>query len=189
MLKKEARNIFKEKKNTLTAAQQMKWDDLLLIQFQTVDWPHLFHVFSFYPILEMKEINSFLLTDYLHFRNPSLQLYYPRTNFDNNTMQAIHCTADTSFEENKYGIFEPLQGESIDPVLLDMAIIPLLAFDKKGYRVGYGKGFYDRFLKQCDDDCLKVGVSYFEPVDVIEDANEFDVPLDLCITPQQVYVF
>ena len=189
MRKQEARKLYKDKKQALTATQQMKWDDLLLIQFQTVDWPHLHHVFSFYPILEMKEINSFLLTDYLHFRNPGLQLYYPRTNFENNTMQAIHATADTPFEENKFGIFEPAQGESIDPALLDMAIIPLLAFDTKGYRVGYGKGFYDRFLKDCHEDCLKVGVSYFEPIASLEDAAEYDVPLDLCITPQQVYVF
>jgi 5-formyltetrahydrofolate cyclo-ligase len=189
MQKKEARRIFKKKKEALSVSEQMKWDDLLLIQFQTVDWPQLTNVMSFYPILEMKEINSFILTDYLHFRNPSLQLFYPKTNFDSHTMQAIHCTADTSFEENKYGIFEPVQGEAIDPRELDMIIVPLLAYDKKGCRVGYGKGFYDRFFKDCHEDCLKVGVSYFEPVDVIEDAADFDVPLDLCITPQQVYVF
>jgi 5-formyltetrahydrofolate cyclo-ligase len=189
MEKKEARRIFKQKKEEITATQRLKWDDLLLIQFQTVDWPQLTNVLSFYPIEEMKEINSFLLTDYLHFRNPSLQLFYPKTDFSTNTMQAIHCTADTPFEENKYGIFEPAQGEFIDPGALDLVIVPLLAIDKKGCRVGYGKGFYDRFLKECDEECLKVGVSYFEPVEAIDDAAEFDVPLDLCITPQQVYVF
>jgi 5-formyltetrahydrofolate cyclo-ligase len=189
MQKKEARRIFKQKKEALSASQQMKWDDLLLIQFQTVDWPQLSTVLSFYPILEMKEINSFILTDYLHFRNPSLQLFYPKTNFNDYSMQAIHCTADTSFEENANGLFEPAQGEPVNPLELDMVIVPLLAFDKKGYRVGYGKGFYDRFLQSCHDDCLKVGVSYFEPVEAIEDTAEFDVPLDLCITPQQVYVF
>lgn len=189
MIKKEARRIYKKKKEELSASEQLKWDDLLLIQFQTVDWPQLTNVLSFYPILEMKEINSFILTDYLHFRNPSLQFFYPRTNFDSHTMQAIHCTADTSFEENKYGIFEPVQGDAIDPRELDMIIVPLLAFDKRGYRVGYGKGFYDRFLKDCHQDCLIVGVSYFEPIDAIKDTDEFDVPLDLCITPQQVYVF
>ena len=70
-----------------------------------------------------------------------------------------------------------------------MVLVPLLAFDSKGYRVGYGKGFYDRFLKQCRNDCVKIGLSYFEPIDAINDAGEFDVPLDFCITPQKAYVF
>jgi len=68
-------------------------------------------------------------------------------------------------------------------------LVPLLSFDKKGFRVGYGKGFYDRFLMQCKSDCIKIGLSYFDPIDVIDDADEFDVPLDFCITPQKVYVF
>jgi 5-formyltetrahydrofolate cyclo-ligase len=70
-----------------------------------------------------------------------------------------------------------------------MIIIPLLAFDEKGYRVGYGKGFYDRYLKECREDCLKIGLSYFEAVPSVDDAAEFDVPLDFCITPQRTYVF
>ena len=51
------------------------------------------------------------------------------------------------------------------------------------------KGFFDRYLKGCREDCIKIGFSYFEPLDSIDDANEFDVPLDFCITPQRIYVF
>jgi 5-formyltetrahydrofolate cyclo-ligase len=65
----------------------------------------------------------------------------------------------------------------------------LLAFDVKGNRVGYGKGYFDKYLKECREDCIKVGLSYYEPLDSIDDANEFDVPLDFCITPQRTYVF
>jgi len=67
--------------------------------------------------------------------------------------------------------------------------VPLLAVDKKGYRVGYGKGFYDKFLPSCKKECLKIGFSYFEPVDEITDKDQFDVPLELCITPHNIYVF
>jgi 5-formyltetrahydrofolate cyclo-ligase len=70
-----------------------------------------------------------------------------------------------------------------------MVIVPMLAFDRQGNRVGYGKGYYDSFLKQCRPDCIKVGVCYFEPIAQIDDAGDFDVPLNFCITPQQVYVF
>jgi 5-formyltetrahydrofolate cyclo-ligase len=67
--------------------------------------------------------------------------------------------------------------------------IPLLAFDKSGHRVGYGAGYYDRFLSKCKPDCLKVGLSFFEPVDEISDADEFDVKLNHCVTPSKIWTF
>ena len=68
-----------------------------------------------------------------------------------------------------------------------MVLVPLLAFDTKGYRVGYGKGFYDRFLSKID--VKKVGISLFEAVECIADVHEDDIRLDLCITPKQIYSF
>jgi len=70
-----------------------------------------------------------------------------------------------------------------------LALIPLLAFDQHGYRVGYGKGYYDKFLSQCREDVVKIGLSFFEPVDNIDDINQFDISLNYCVTPQQVYEF
>lgn len=189
MLKKEARKIFKEKRKVISAGDKMKWDDLLLIQFQKLSLPFLSTVLSFYPMEETNEPDTFVITRYLQFKNPGIEVAYPKTNLSDHSMQAIICGEDEPFEENEFYVPEPLGGESIEPQRIDLALVPLLAFDEKGYRVGYGKGFYDRFLLQCKDDCIKVGLSYFEPLHVIDDANEFDVPLDFCITPQKVYVF
>jgi len=189
MLKKEIRDLFKKKREDLSATDRIKWDDLLLIRFQTIEIPFVEFVLSFYPIEEYKEINTFIITDYLHFKNPNLHICYPKINFTDKTMQAISCHADTAFETNGFNIPEPTQGEITSPDLLDIVLIPMLAFDLNGVRVGYGKGFYDRYLKECRKDCLKIGLSYFEPVDAVDDADEFDVPLDLCITPQRTYVF
>ena len=75
------------------------------------------------------------------------------------------------------------------PAEIDLVIVPLLCFDKKGNRVGYGKGYYDRFLKQCRKDCIKIGFSYFDPIDQVEDINKFDVKLDYGITPDAIYQF
>ncbi|WP_165871359.1 5-formyltetrahydrofolate cyclo-ligase [Flaviaesturariibacter flavus] len=189
MTKKEIRKRYIKKRDELDPSWQLKADDLILIQFQTVDFPFLERVMSFYSIPEKKEVNSFILTDYLHFRNPALTIAYPRMNAADNTMEAIGVAADTAFTDNEYGITEPVDGHLIDPGDLDMVIVPLLAIDKQGHRVGYGKGYYDRFLARCSDDCIKVGLSYFEPEKVIEDTHQYDLPLDLCITPEQVYVF
>jgi 5-formyltetrahydrofolate cyclo-ligase len=189
MLKKEIRTLFKKKREEISETDRMKWDDLLLIQFQTIEIPFLDFVLSFYPIEDYKEINSFILTDYLKFRNPNLHICYPRTHTENTSMEAVVCHADSIFETNAYNIPEPTDTEVADPSDLDMVLVPMLAFDLNGYRVGYGKGYYDRYLKDCREDCLKIGFSYFEPVESVEDANEFDVPLDLCITPHRIYVF
>jgi 5-formyltetrahydrofolate cyclo-ligase len=65
----------------------------------------------------------------------------------------------------------------------------MLICDTKGYRVGYGKGFYDRYLAHCRKDVVKIGFSYFDPVEKITDTDQFDVPLTYCITPQHIYEF
>ena len=104
-------------------------------------------------------------------------------------MQSIVCGADAAFEGNEFNILEPIEGDLVEASAIDLVIVPLLVCDEKGHRVGFGKGFYDRYLKECREDCIKVGVCYFEPVEKIDDANEFDVPLDFCITPGKAYVF
>jgi 5-formyltetrahydrofolate cyclo-ligase len=189
MLKKEIRKVFKEMRMTMQPSEKLKSDDLILIRFQTVELPFLSNVLSFYSIDEKNEVNSFILTDYLHFRNPSIDIAYPRMKQDDTEMEAVVCTPDTAFELNEYGITEPAGDDILAAGDIELVLVPLLAFDKSGNRVGYGKGYYDRFLKHCDPGCLKIGLSYFEPVERIEDAGDFDVPLDLCITPREVYVF
>jgi 5-formyltetrahydrofolate cyclo-ligase len=189
MTKTEARKLFREKREAITASEKLKWNDLILIQFQTLDIPFLETVMSFYSADAKNEVNTFPITEYLHFRNPSLRIAYPRMNPETKTMDAVECNPDTAFTENEWGIAEPFGGDLIDPAEIELILVPLLAIDFSGNRVGYGKGYYDRFLSNCHEDCLKVGLSYFEPVDSIDDTSGFDVPLDLCVTPQQVYVF
>jgi 5-formyltetrahydrofolate cyclo-ligase len=189
MLKKDARNYFRSQRDKITPQEKLKWDDLLLIQFQTLDLPFVDCVLSFYPIEQNNEVDTFLITDYLHFKNPAMHLCYPRTHVEDLTMEAVVCSADSIFEANAYNIPEPVDHVIARPADLDLVIIPMLACDLEGNRVGYGKGFYDRYLKLCREDCLRIGFSYFDPVDSIDDASEFDVPLDFCITPQRTYVF
>jgi 5-formyltetrahydrofolate cyclo-ligase len=189
MVKKELREIFQKKRNALTAEEQAKLDDLLLIQFQTTAVPFISTLFSYWPIEENKEPNIHIITDYLEFTNPGLITAYPKTDLFLDEMVAVSTDAETSFIKNEFNVYEPEEGTRVDAGEIDMVLVPLLAVDTKGYRVGYGKGFYDKFLAQCRKDCVKVGFSYFDPVEEIRDKADFDVPLNLCITPQTVYVF
>ena len=189
MNKKELREIYRDKRNALTSTEKAKLDDLLLIQFQKTDLPFIKTLLSYWPIEENKEPDAHLFTDYLEFKNPELIIAYPKTDFIINEMDAIVTNEETDFLKNEYNIYEPEEGNRMAADEIDMILVPLLAFDKKGFRVGYGKGFYDKYLAECLKDCIKVGFSFFEPVDEITDKGDFDIPLDLYITPQIVYVF
>jgi 5-formyltetrahydrofolate cyclo-ligase len=70
-----------------------------------------------------------------------------------------------------------------------VVFVPLLAFDTLGNRVGYGKGFYDQFLSECQPETIKIGLSFFEAENTITDVFEKDVRLDFCITPKKCYRF
>jgi 5-formyltetrahydrofolate cyclo-ligase len=189
MTKKEIRKYFKEKREALTTKEMLRLDDLLLIQFQHWPIPDIQTLLSYWPIKGKVEINTVLMADYLAFRIPGLTIAYPVMDIKTHILKPVSVTESTDYQENEFGIAEPLSGEELDPEEIDAVFVPLLAFDKKGYRVGYGKGFYDRFLTCCREDVLKIGFSYFDPVDAIEDISEFDVPLNVCITPNRLYEF
>lgn len=189
MTKAEARKLYKEKRVALSAHERAKLDDLLLIQLQSVQLPFISFLLSYWPMEQSNEPNTHLFTDYIEFQNPELIICYPKTNFVTATMSAVRTDDDTRFRKNEYQLYEPGDGIEINAGALDIIFVPLLAFDKKGFRIGYGKGFYDRYLTQCRADCIKIGFSYFAPIDAIADASDFDVPLNLCVTPDTVYVF
>lgn len=189
MLKKEARQLYRAKRLQLSEKERIKLDDLLLIQFQSVELPFIESLLTYWPIEENNEPDTHLFTEFLKFRNPELKVCYPIANFANQSMQAVITDIDTPFTKTDLNIYEPKEGQILSAGHLDMVFVPLLAFDKEGFRTGYGKGFYDRYLVNCKKDCIKAGFSYFGPIDILEDRNEFDVPLDLCITPQDIYVF
>ncbi len=186
MLKSELRKIYREKRSLLTDRERNKLDDLLLIQFQKLSLPHPRVLLSYSPSETHAEPNTFLFSNFLQHMIPGLQTCYPVTDFDTLEMKAMLVNDYSEFHLTEFGIEEPADGIETDPVDIDLVFVPMLICDKAGYRVGFGKGFYDRFLPKCRADVIKVGFSYFEPVDRIEDTDQFDIPLNFCITPQQV---
>ena len=189
MHKTAARQLYKEKRAALTSAERLKLDDLLLIQLQTIELPFISFLLSYWPIEQHHEPNTHLFTDYLEFLNPELVVCYPKTEFDPPMLRAIRTDDDTKFRKNRFNIYEPEDGDEVNAAGIDIVFVPLLACDKNGYRIGFGKGMYDRYLQFCRKDCLKIGFSYFELIEPIEDAHQFDVPLNLCVTPGSVYEF
>lgn len=143
-----------------------------------------YHIFL--PILEKKEVNTEYLMHILQGKDKSIVV--SQADFETGEMKHFLLQENTIFKISEYGIPEPVSGIEISPNILDVIFVPLLAYDKKGNRVGYGKGFYDRFLKKCNAETIFVGLSFFEPEpEIFSEAN--DVPLNFCITPKKIMDF
>lgn len=146
------------------------------------------YVHLFLPIQRQHEVNTWPL---YHFLVQS-EKYIPvisKTDFSNNNLSHHPMVATDNLEESHRGIPEPLHDREIATEKLDLVFVPLIAFDLAGHRLGYGAGFYDRFLSQCRVDCLKVGLSLLPPLDEMIATNGFDIKMDQCIAPERVYPF
>lgn len=193
MTKKEARTYYLDKRMSLPPAERAALAAAVLEQFKkALARPlgaaplRVAHVYQ--PILAKKEMDTLPFIRYLEAANPGLTLAIPRVSGETDLEHFI-WDSGTFLTESAWGIPEPLEGVVVLPEAIDLVLVPLLIFDKEGYRVGYGKGMYDRFLAQCRPDLVKVGLSFFEPIDKVTDRGEFDVPLSIGVTPTQLYEF
>ena len=154
--------------------------------FSSFDLAAIRVLHSFVPIDKFREINTRVIFAKLWRDFPQIQTVVPRVDYDADEIRSLKFTHETELVRNAWGIDEPVHNEIVDSQEIDLVLVPGLCFDNAGHRVGYGKGYYDRFLRTCRPDCLKVGLSYFEPVEKIEDLHEGDVRLDYLVTPRLV---
>ncbi|UKN01682.1 5-formyltetrahydrofolate cyclo-ligase [Paracrocinitomix mangrovi] len=136
----------------------------------------------FIPIERFNEVNTWELIN-----NVKADYYLPL--MVNDQLKHLKYESIAQLKLNSWGILEPTHGTEIEPVHFDIVIVPLLVIDSNGNRVGYGKGFYDGFLKDCSQKCKFIGVSFFEPISQIDDVFEADIPLHYCATPNKMYSF
>ena len=186
MQKNELRKAYIDKRNNLSLkalhSYSLKITNNIL---QMKIWSFLYyHVFL--SITENNEVDTSYILTLLQGKDKNIII--PKTS-TNNQLENYLLTDTTLFKKNKWNIPEPVDGILINENQIDVVFIPLLAFDKQGNRVGYGKGFYDTFLNKCKPNVVKVGLSFFSPEEKIEDIATHDIPLDYCVTPDKVYEF
>lgn len=157
----------------------------------------------FMPLEKNKEPNTNFILKILFQRFKKVQVIVPKTDFEKGEMKHLAIFESTVFEENKFGIPEPISDIKIPENEIDLVLVPLLAFDLNGHRIGYGGGFYDRFLAKTHPDCIKIGLSFFDPISQEEgfassgafvsklaiEPEKTDIPLDFCITPSKIWDF
>lgn len=186
MTKAEIRKQAAAQRKGLSAEQVAAYSRALLEHFAAMDFSAVRTLHIFLPIAEKKEPDTFLFIDWLILHHPEIRIIVPRADFETALMQNYVYTGREGLLKNAYDILEPAKGE-LHTGEVDMVLVPMLAFDLKGYRTGYGKGFYDRFLQNLDT--LKIGLSFFGPLERIADTDAYDVRLDACITPEKIYRF
>lgn len=189
MTKEALRKIYKAKRKELDGHDRLRMDDLMLIQFQQFDFSSIHTLLTYWPMHAQAEPNTHLFSGYLRHMVPGLRIAYPVADQEACTMTAHLIHEETVYKVNQWGIREPSATSPLPPSDIDLIFVPMLVCDVNGYRVGYGKGFYDRYLQQCRTDVVAIGFSYFDPIPLISDTHEFDVPLNYCITPNEVYEF
>lgn len=143
-----------------------------------------FHLFL--TIESKQEVQTDFLLHILQGRDKSIVV--PVADFKTGSLTSILLQENTPLKISSYGIPEPVRGIEIAPTTLEVVFVPLLAYDQQGNRLGYGKGFYDRFLASCHPDCLFVGLSFFEPEKALA-SNDWDVPMNYVVTPQNIHIF
>lgn len=189
MTKKEIRKIELDKRIQLSPQELKASTALIADRFQNLPDLTCHYLLSYYPLKERNEFDVAIGERILKEKNPSLQVAWPKIDVNTSSMEAHLIEKSKLFTKNKFNILEPLDGDIVPSQSIDIVFVPLIAFDRRGFRVGYGKGFYDRYLPGCRRDAIKLGFSFFNPVERVDDISEFDVPLTLCITPTGVYEF
>lgn len=189
-MKKVLRKDYLLKREALPNSEFWKLNSGVIEQISKINWSKYSFVHVFLPIRERKEVDTFEVISFFKENYPGLKLVIPRTNFIEKTMEnVIFDYEHTILQKNKYHIPEPVFGRVLPIEKIDAVFVPLLTFDKTGNRVGYGGGFYDRFLAQCKPDIFKVGLSLFPPTEQFFESDKFDIKIDACITPEHIFYF
>jgi len=187
MYKKELRKKYKDLRQVLTPeALEIKSLAIANRLLQLDIWDKIYY-HLFLSIEEQKEIDTEFIIQILAGKDK--EIVVSKSNFDTLEMTHYLLTDNTKFKKNEYNIPEPVDGLEVPVTKIDVVFVPLLAFDLKGNRVGYGKGFYDRFLSNCKPETIKIGLSFFEAEEKIEDVSENDIRLNYCVTPNKIYSF
>ena len=162
----------------------------LFRHFPVAGWRWL-HVFL--PLARQNEPDTWPLIRQLWGEQNGPRLAAPVVQPDGSLLRHYELTPATPLVANRWDIPEPLADPAAEvaPAQLDAVLVPLLACDRCGHRVGYGGGYYDRFLAQCRPGARFIGLSILEdePVTEIADVLPTDVPLHACLTPGGVWNF
>ncbi len=186
--KAELRRRYRQKRIQLGARESLDLSSKIVNNalLYLADKPHFQHIHVFLPIKRLNEINTFPLIKALAQQNKTI--YTSISDHDAEEMNTVSFLANQDYIEDAHGIPMPTKWDQGDESQIQLIFMPLLAYDLNGHRLGYGKGFYDKFLSKLPEGIIKAGLSYFDPETRIP-VEPHDVPLDICINPDEIIAF
>jgi 5-formyltetrahydrofolate cyclo-ligase len=186
--KKELRQSYRQRRKQLSSQEVNEWSRK--IAQQLAHWldgkADLEHFHLFFPIAKFNEVNTFYIKDLLE--EQGKVLYTSQVNREGSQLDTLKLPLDAAFFLDEWGIPVPQESLRVSPTKVQVVLVPLLAYDEKGNRLGFGKGHYDTFLGSLSQSVIKIGLSFFSPEAVLP-VESHDIPLNYCITPEQVWVF
>lgn len=187
MNKDQLRKLYIQKRKALSEVEFKQLNKTVVDNFfKGIDLSSVKVLHTFLPIEKNREVNTWLIINKIKADFPSIKISIPRINNQSAMIESFYYEKAEQLELNMWDIPEPKQGMPTDVNDLDLVLVPLLAFDRAGNRVGYGRGFYDKFLATVPEKAVKVGLSLFPPVKEIEGMSANDIPLDRAVTPEKV---
>jgi len=180
-MKKKNRKDFLEKRKALPAEEILMKSADIITQLQSL--PAVLkaeRVHVYYPINNEVDIRQFI--EWLWEQDKKVVM--PRANFKTKEMDNYYIISFGQLEETKFGLHEPTKFSPLHLGSPDVIIVPGVAFDEERNRLGYGGGFYDRFLEDSNSTCIGVAfemqVTHLLPVEV------HDQKLDMVVTEKRV---
>jgi 5-formyltetrahydrofolate cyclo-ligase len=186
--KKELRQSYRQRRKQLSS-QEVNEGSRKIAQ-QLAHWlevkTDLEHFHLFFPIAKFNEVNTFYIKDLLE--EQGKVLYTSQVNREGSQLDTLKLPLDAAFFLDEWGIPVPQESLRVSPTKVQVVLVPLLAYDVKGNRLGFGKGHYDTFLATLSQSVIKIGLSFFPPEESLP-VEVHDIPLNYCITPDQVWAF
>lgn len=183
-MKQQLRKKYHEKRRQLSSEQIQQKSQQIAQHFLASEWINFqtFHIFL--SIEKFHEVQTQFIISELW--NQQKTVVVPKMK----GKALLNCAykPETILEIKKWDIPEPQTYELIDSKDIDVVLMPLLICDQNGNRIGYGGGFYDRFLPNLRKDVPLVGINFFEPIAKLE-SEMHDIPLDALITPNGIVTF
>ena len=174
------------------AHRSAKLREHLFREFPVAQWKWL-HLFL--PLARRHEPDTWSIIRRIWAECPAVRLATPVMQPDGVSLKHYELRPDTQLVENHWGITEPVPDPTtapeVLPAALDAVLVPLLTVDATGQRVGYGGGYYDRFLAQCRPGTPFIGLNVLDepPAGCLTDVLPTDVPLTAYLTPSGVWRF